>query len=91
MSGINTDKKVWVLFGNMFVYFVINHKQGLGFSSSFIIKGLWYWFALEKWLNGPRQQPGRVQLRHNESRTARRRENPHKGKNTIKIIYLNNM
>ena len=44
------------------------------------------WFALEKWLNGQRQQPGRMQLRHDKSRTARWRENPHRDKNTIKII-----
>ena len=44
------------------------------------------WLALEKWLNGQRQQPGRKQLREDKSRTARWRENPHKDKNTIKII-----
>ena len=36
--------------------------------------------------NGQRQQPGRIQLRHNKSRTAGWRENPNKEKNTIKSI-----
>ena len=65
-------------------------KNRMG-KNSFLQKNGAKLYVLTKSLNGQRQQPGRIQLRHDKCRTARWRENPYKDKNTIKSKKSNNM